>query len=303
MPNVHGANIGRVSDSSERDRWADWVLRRAHAGDPDQQRMQLEHLGSIRDRVLAKAQIRRGDVVLDVGCGDGLIAFGALDFVGEGHVIFSDVSQDLLDHDRSLAEERGGNGRTDFVRASAHDLAPIPDASVDVVTTRSVLIYVADKDQAFREFHRVLRPGGRVSCFEPINNYFPDTPNEYWGFDATPVHDLVEKLWAYEDGDGSDEADPMMNFDEGDLIRHADDAGFAEVHVQLDVDIEPGSWVQDWERLMATAPNPNALTAGESIAGALTPSEAARFETHLRPLVDGGHALKRSAFAYLWAVK
>jgi arsenite methyltransferase len=43
--------------------------------------------------------------VLDVGCGDGLIAFGALDRVGEeGQVIFSDISQDLLDHCRSLAE-------------------------------------------------------------------------------------------------------------------------------------------------------------------------------------------------------
>jgi SAM-dependent methyltransferase len=41
------------------------------------------------------------------------------------------------------------------------------------VTTRSVLIYVQHKDAAFREFHRVLRPGGRVSIFEPINNYFP----------------------------------------------------------------------------------------------------------------------------------
>jgi ubiquinone/menaquinone biosynthesis C-methylase UbiE len=47
-------------------------------------------------------------VLLDVGTGDGLIAFGALDLVGEdGRVVFSDVSQDLLDHSRTLAEEAG----------------------------------------------------------------------------------------------------------------------------------------------------------------------------------------------------
>ena len=44
----------------------------------------------------------------------------------------------------------------------------------EFVTARSVLIYVEEKEAAFRAFHRVLRPGGRASLFEPINNYFPD---------------------------------------------------------------------------------------------------------------------------------
>jgi len=56
--------------------------------------------------------------------------------------------------------------RAEFVRAAAEDLSSIPDASVDVVTTRSVLIHAQDKDAAFREFHRVLRPEGRLSIFE-----------------------------------------------------------------------------------------------------------------------------------------
>lgn len=57
------------------------------------------YLFPIRDRILADARVADGDVLLDVGAGDGLIAFGALPFVGEtGTVIFSDISQDLLDH-------------------------------------------------------------------------------------------------------------------------------------------------------------------------------------------------------------
>jgi ubiquinone/menaquinone biosynthesis C-methylase UbiE len=49
---------------------------------------------------------------------------------------------------------------------------------VDAVTTRSVLIYVKDKRRASEEFHRVLKPGGRLSIFEPINSFtYPEPPH------------------------------------------------------------------------------------------------------------------------------
>jgi hypothetical protein len=153
-------------------------------------------------------------------------------------------------------------------------------------------------------FHRVLRAGGRVSSFEPINNYFPDDPSEFWGFDATLVRDLVEKVWLAEGwSEESKRNDPMMNFSEKDLMAIAEQAGFGEVQATLDVDVGAGSWVVDWDRLMGTSPNPNARTVGESIAAALTPSEAARLEHHLRPLVDEGRSIRRMAAAYLVAVK
>jgi methylase of polypeptide subunit release factors len=54
------------------------------------------------------AQLRPGDTLLDVGTGDGLIAFGALERLGPaGRVIFSDISQDLLDHCRTAAAAEG----------------------------------------------------------------------------------------------------------------------------------------------------------------------------------------------------
>ncbi|WP_348240817.1 methyltransferase domain-containing protein, partial [Salmonella enterica] len=56
----------------------------------------------------------------------------------------------------------------------AETLEGIADSSVDVVTTRSVLIYVDDKAAAFAAFHRVLKPGGRVSLFEPINRRYAE---------------------------------------------------------------------------------------------------------------------------------
>jgi arsenite methyltransferase len=153
------------------DEWAAWLLHRRDGDDPEQRQKGLELLLPLRKRVLDNARIVPGEIVLDVGAGDGLIAFGALDRVGvEGRVIVSDVSDDLLSHTRSLATELGVEGRMSFVRAAAEDLSAIADASVDVVTTRSVLIYVDDKAAAFRAFHRVLKAGGRGWIMEPINN-------------------------------------------------------------------------------------------------------------------------------------
>jgi arsenite methyltransferase len=287
-----------------RDKWAAWLFQRRDGGDPEQRKKALEYLLPIRDRVLENARIRSGDVVLDVGAGDGLIAFGAVERVGHGRVLFSDISPDLLRHARSVATDLGYRDRVSFVEAKAEDLSPIPDAAVDVVTTRSVLIYVEDKARAFREFQRVLRSGGRVSLFEPINNYFPDTPDEFWGFNSSPVRDLVAKVWEFEGWtESAYENDPMMNFTEKDLLRYAEEAGLHEVHVELLVDVEPGTWVVDWQRLLNTSPNPNAHTVGEALQGALTQEEYARFEQHVRPLADAGRAVKRSAFAYLYGVK
>jgi len=293
-----------VVDEPGTDKWAEWVLDRGHGGLSEDERPDLDYLRPIRDRVLDNATLREGDTLLDIGSGEGLIAFAALDRVGErGNVIFSDISQRLLDHCRSVAERKGVLDRTSFVRASAEDLSPIDDRSVDVVTTRSVLIYVDRKDVAFKEFCRVLRPDGRLSMFEPINRYFEMRDDDFWGFDAAPVRELVAKMNAYEGWDVIDEDDPMMNFGERDLFELAVAAGFDEVNVELVLDRKRGDWVKDWDSLLKTAPNPNAHTVGEVIEGALSSEEAARFESSMRPVVDRGRGVIESAFAYVRAVK
>jgi arsenite methyltransferase len=294
-----------VQQDDEVDRWAAWLLHRRDGGDAEQHEKAMEHLAPIRQRVLDNAEIEPGDTLLDVGAGDGLIAFGALDRVGpHGHVVLSDVSSDLVSHARSVAADLAVEDRMSFVEAKAEDLSAISSASVDVVTVRSVLIYVDDKASAFEAFHRVLRRDGRLSIFEPINNYFPESTDEFWGFDARPIQDLVAKVWAYEGWVESAYADdPMMNFTEKDLLRYAEDAGFEQSHVELFVDVEPGTWVVDWERLLDTSPNPNARTVREALEGALTDEEFIRFERHVRPLADAGRGMLRAAFAYVHARK
>ncbi|TMD82916.1 MAG: methyltransferase domain-containing protein, partial [Chloroflexi bacterium] len=166
-------------------------MRQRRQGGPDLSPDLVKELQRRRDSVLDRATLQPGDVVLDVGCGDGLIGFGALDRVGpHGHVIFSDISSDLVEHCRvqltsasifpSPARGGGQDGgslldRCRFVVNSADDLHDVTNSSVDAVTTRSVLIYVDRKDRAFAEFFRVLRPRGRISIGEPINRFsFPE---------------------------------------------------------------------------------------------------------------------------------
>ena len=84
----------------------------------------LAYVGALRDRVLDNAELEGGETVLDVGCGDGLIAFGALER-GAGQVVFADISKPLLDDCRELATEAGVLERCWFVEAPAEKLAPI----------------------------------------------------------------------------------------------------------------------------------------------------------------------------------
>jgi arsenite methyltransferase len=293
-----------------RDKWADWLLERRHGGDREALEATMRFLAPVRDRVLDNAALSEGDTVLDVGCGDGLVAFGALDRVGEsGHVIFSDVSEDLLGHCRRLAREAGVLDRCEFVQARAEDLGPVEDGSVDAVTTRSVVIYVPvdEKPRTFHEFFRVLSPGGRLSMFEPINRFaFPEPETRFFGFDATPVLPLARKVKAAFQCPNGDET--LIDFDERDLIVFAEEAGFATIELAYEATIEHGggmSWgdTPPWEVFVNSSGNPCAPTLAEAIEQTLTKDEQDEFVAYLRPLFEARAGTVRRATVYLRALK
>lgn len=283
------------------DRWAQWLLHRRHGGDPEQHKRDLEYLLPVRDHILRNARIAAHDVVLDVGTGDGLIAFGALAEVGEqGRVILSDISQDCLEHCQALVQQMGVAERCQLLHASADDLTALEEASVDVVTTRAVLIYVTAKQRAFQEFYRVLKPNGRLSIFEPINRYFgiPGPP----GYDVAPIQDIWPKIWAVYERMQPPDTNPMFDFDERNLLTLAEHAGFREIHLELRVRIMPIPPLR-WDVWVRSALSPLVPTLEEAMQEALTPEETARCVAHLRPLMERGQGTWREAVAYLWAVK
>jgi arsenite methyltransferase len=257
-----------------------------------------------RDSVLDRAALRPGDVVLDVGCGDGLIGFGALDRVGpSGHVIFSDISSALIERCRATAQQLAVLDRCRFVTSGADSLHDIGDASVDVVTTRSVLIYVDRKDRAFAEFFRVLRPDGRISIGEPINRFsYPEPRGRFLGYDVMPVAEIVDKLEAFFDREERPKISAMMDFDERDLIAIAQRTGFGNIHLDLQADIKAPR-AEDWTRFVQVAGNPLSPTLEEAMIASLTSDERERFTAHLKPLVESGTGMERRAFAYLMARK
>jgi arsenite methyltransferase len=289
---------------SSKDIWSEWLLHRRFGGDARQMQTILDALYKIRDKVLEHASLGDNETLLDVGCGDGLIAFGALEKVKSSRCIFSDISQDLLDHARGIAQQMGVLDRCQFLRASADDLSAIDSASVDVVTTRSVLIYVEAKQRAFDEFYRVLKPGGRLSIFEPINRFsWPEPPNRFCGFDVTPVQHIAQKVTALFHRLQPPDTDPMLDFDERDLLTCAEKAGFKEVHLTLEAAIKPSTGEADWEAFLRSAGNPKIPSIEEAIQQTLTAQETEQLKNYLRPLVLTKQGVNRSAMAYLWAVK
>lgn len=286
-----------------RDIWTEWLLNRRFGGNTEHMKLIMDELYPIRDKVLHHANLGENETLLDVGCGDGLIAFGAFERSKTVNIIFSDVSQDVLTHDQNIAQEVHLIDRSRFIRASADDLSAITDESVDIVTTRSVLIYVENKASAFREFHRVLKSKGRLSIFEPINRFkHPEPDKLYRGYDVTPVIDIVKKIKAVYERLQNPVTDPVINFDERDLLRFAEQAGFREIHLEYNVEIKPHDF-DNWDMTLRVAPNPRVPNLEEAMQEVLTTAEQHAFVEYLRPLVEAKRGMTRWAIAYLWALK
>ena len=127
-----------------------------------------------RERILDSLELRGDEIVLDVGCGRGLLLNGAARRLPRGKAIGVDLwrSEDESDNrigaTLSNAEAEGVKERVDVRTGDMREL-PLPDSSVDIVVSSLAIHNIGDEGGralAVREVARVLKPGGRVALLD-----------------------------------------------------------------------------------------------------------------------------------------
>jgi demethylmenaquinone methyltransferase/2-methoxy-6-polyprenyl-1,4-benzoquinol methylase len=139
--------VDRLFDNGARhyDGIVDWGLLRSGAG--------------YRRWVQLRNGLKPGHHVLDVACGTGLVAVEAAKILGSAeNITCLDPSSGMLEVARTKLKARFVQGRAEAM--------PFADNSFDFLTMGYALRHVADLDVTFREYHRVLRPGGKVLILE-----------------------------------------------------------------------------------------------------------------------------------------
>ncbi|WP_195905346.1 class I SAM-dependent methyltransferase [Parafrankia elaeagni] len=286
------------------DQWLDWLTAGRDAKSIEIRRRSLNMLLPIRDRVLDAARLQPDDIVLDIGCGEGLLGIGALERLGDkGQVVFSDISLPLLEHTENAINALGADSRSTFVPADIRDLAEVCDESVTVAVARSVLIYVAQREAAFRAIARVLKPKGRLSIYEPVASFLDGAGDDgsFFGWDVRETKDLAALVKA----SFGPIDQPILTLDPRDLVHAAEYAGLDDVRALVtasSVRHSPGDELIV-RQVLEGRPNPNAPTPTEAARKCLGPDQAGRFLESLAAAVREGRGRRRYTDVLLTATK
>jgi arsenite methyltransferase len=160
----------------------------------------------------ALAELRPGEVVLDLGSGGGIDVLLSARRVGPaGKAYGLDMTEEMLELARRHQAE-AGVPNAEFLQGRIEEV-PLPDSSVDVIISNCVINLSTDKDRVFAEAFRVLRAGGRLAVADVVvEGSFPP-----------PLRRQVE-LWS---------GCIAGALEVGEYLRRLEAAGFSDVEIEI----------------------------------------------------------------------
>jgi SAM-dependent methyltransferase len=116
------------------------------------------------------ADIKEGEVVVDIGSGGGIDVFLSANKVKDsGKVVGIDMTDEMLEKARNNAKQSGYTN-VEFKKGDIEKGIPLEDSTADVVISNCVINLTLDKVAAFKEIYRILRSNGRMVISDPVTS-------------------------------------------------------------------------------------------------------------------------------------
>jgi ubiquinone/menaquinone biosynthesis C-methylase UbiE len=150
----------------------------------------------LRDIIIQKANIKTGNIVLDIGCGTGFLSLGVAKAVGNnGKVLDIDISEEMMQKAKENLS-RAGVSNVELRVDNAENI-PSEDDSVDAVVGNMVLHHCPNPELAIKEMARVLKPSGRLvlaDMEEHEEEWLKDEMADLWlGFNLQKIKEMFQK--------------------------------------------------------------------------------------------------------------